>query len=136
MNRPSSDAPVSALGDLPFALIRVLDDQGNAIGPWNPVLDPALLRRAQLTMMLTRAYDDRMYRAQRQGKTSFYMTCTGEEAIAVGQAFGLDAVSADDLQAVGATLRRLERFWVRAADLMERPPRIAVSSPPAQPLFA
>ena len=30
-------------------------------------------------MLLTRAYDDRMYRAQRQGKTSFYMKCTGEE---------------------------------------------------------
>src|ERR1700756_4240400 len=90
VRRPSSDAPVSAIGDLPFALIRVLDDKGNAIGPWNPVLDPALLRRALRTMMLTRAYDDRMYRAQRQGKTSFYMTCTGEEAIAVGQAFGLD----------------------------------------------
>jgi DNA-binding MarR family transcriptional regulator len=27
------------------------------------------------------------------------------------------AVSADDLQAAGVTLRRLERFWIRAADL-------------------
>ena len=41
-------------------------------------------------MMLTRAYDDRMYRAQRQGKTSFYMKCTGEEAVAVAQAMALD----------------------------------------------
>jgi 2-oxoisovalerate dehydrogenase E1 component alpha subunit len=40
-------------------------------------------------MMLTRAYDDRMYRAQRQGKTSFYMKCTGEEAVAVAQAMAL-----------------------------------------------
>jgi 2-oxoisovalerate dehydrogenase E1 component alpha subunit len=31
-------------------------------------------------MALTRAFDDRMYRGQRQGKTSFYMKCTGEEA--------------------------------------------------------
>jgi len=90
VRRPSSDAPVNALGDLPFALIRVLDDQASATGPWNPILDPSLLRRALRTMMLTRAYDNRMYRAQRQGKTSFYMTCTGEEAIAVGQAFALD----------------------------------------------
>jgi DNA-binding MarR family transcriptional regulator len=30
------------------------------------------------------------------------------------------AVSADYLQAAGVTLRRLERFWVRAADLVER----------------
>src|SRR5438445_10241366 len=47
------------------------------------------------------------------------------------------AVSADDLQAAGVTLRRLERFWIRAADLVPRPQPLApVSSPPAQPLFA
>jgi 2-oxoisovalerate dehydrogenase E1 component alpha subunit len=37
-----------------------------------------------------RIFDDRMYRAQRQGKTSFYMKCTGEEAIAVAAAAALD----------------------------------------------
>jgi DNA-binding MarR family transcriptional regulator len=47
------------------------------------------------------------------------------------------AVGADDLQFTGATLRRLERFWIRAADLVQRPQPLApVSSPPAQPLFA
>jgi DNA-binding MarR family transcriptional regulator len=46
-------------------------------------------------------------------------------------------VSADDLQAAGVTLRRLERFWIRAADLVQRSPTLVpVSSPPAQPLFA
>ena len=33
-------------------------------------------------MMKTRAYDARMMRMQRQGQTSFYMQCTGEEAVA------------------------------------------------------
>src|SRR5271155_818510 len=46
------------------------------------------------------------------------------------------AVSADDLQAAGVTLRRLERFWIRAADLVQRPQPAPVSSPPVQPLFA
>jgi DNA-binding MarR family transcriptional regulator len=47
------------------------------------------------------------------------------------------AVGADDLQAVGVTLRRLERFWNRAADLVQRPqPLASGSSSPAQPLFA
>ncbi len=41
-------------------------------------------------MLLTRAYDDRMYRAQRQGKTSFYMKCTGEEAVAIAATFALE----------------------------------------------
>jgi hypothetical protein len=31
-------------------------------------------------------------------------------------------LGADDLQAAGVTLRRLERFWIRAADLVQRPP--------------
>jgi DNA-binding MarR family transcriptional regulator len=47
------------------------------------------------------------------------------------------AVGADDLQAVGVMLRLLERFWIRAADLVQRPQPLAPgSSPPAQPLFA
>ena len=47
------------------------------------------------------------------------------------------SVSADDLRAAGITLRRLENFWTRAADLGQRPQRPApVSSLPAQPLFA
>jgi 2-oxoisovalerate dehydrogenase E1 component alpha subunit len=41
-------------------------------------------------MVTTRVYDDRMYRAQRQGKTSFYMKSTGEEGVAVGHALALD----------------------------------------------
>jgi DNA-binding MarR family transcriptional regulator len=31
----------------------------------------------------------------------------------------------DDLQAVGVTLHRLERFWIRASDLVQRPPQFA-----------
>ena len=34
-------------------------------------------------------------------------------------------VHTDDLQAVGVTLRRLERFWIRASDLVQRPPQFA-----------
>lgn len=47
------------------------------------------------------------------------------------------ALIADDLQAAGVTLRRLERFWIRAADLVQRTPpqfpaaRLAEPSRPA-----
>jgi 2-oxoisovalerate dehydrogenase E1 component alpha subunit len=37
-------------------------------------------------MLLTRAFDERLFAAQRQRKTSFYIKCTGEEAIACAQA--------------------------------------------------
>ena len=42
-------------------------------------------------MLLTRQYDERMHRAQRQGKISFYMQSLGEEAISIGQGMALDA---------------------------------------------
>lgn len=35
------------------------------------------------------------------------------------------ALSAEDLQGAGVTLRRLERFWIRAGDLVERHPQFA-----------
>jgi 2-oxoisovalerate dehydrogenase E1 component alpha subunit len=88
--RPEINAKASDTADLVYALIRVLDERGKANGPWDPKLDPELLRRGLRLMVLTRAYDDRMFRAQRQGKTSFYMKCTGEEAVATAQALALN----------------------------------------------
>jgi 2-oxoisovalerate dehydrogenase E1 component alpha subunit len=90
VERPSVDTSAYQMRDLAYALVRVLDDEGRAVGPWDPKLDADTLRRGLRAMMLTRAYDDRMYRVQRQGKTSFYMKCTGEEAVAVASAFALE----------------------------------------------
>ncbi len=90
VRRPDENVSPREIGEMAFSLIRVLDENGKAVGPWNPRLDAETLRRGLKTMLLTRAFDDRMYRAQRQGKTSFYMKCTGEEAVAVAQAAALD----------------------------------------------
>ncbi|HEX5325110.1 MAG TPA: 3-methyl-2-oxobutanoate dehydrogenase (2-methylpropanoyl-transferring) subunit alpha, partial [Acetobacteraceae bacterium] len=88
--RPDINVPPQATREHAYTLIRVLEDNGAAVGPWDPKLDADRLRRGLRAMMLTRAYDERMFRAQRQGKTSFYMRCTGEEAIGVAQAMALD----------------------------------------------
>jgi 2-oxoisovalerate dehydrogenase E1 component alpha subunit len=88
--RPAIDAAPSTMRDLAYGLVRVLDDQGRAVGPWDPRLEPERLVGMLRHMALTRAYDDRMYRAQRQGKTSFYMKCTGEEATSIAAAYALD----------------------------------------------
>jgi 2-oxoisovalerate dehydrogenase E1 component alpha subunit len=90
VRRPDSAAPAVETHELVYSLVRVLDEEGNAVGPWDPKLDPDTLRRMLRDMMMVRVFDDRMYRAQRQGKTSFYMKCTGEEAIAVSGAHALD----------------------------------------------
>ena len=85
VDRPAVSTAPFDMRDHSFRLVRVLDDDGKAVGPWDPKLDADTLRRGLKAMILTRAFDDRMHRAHRQGKTSFYMKCTGEEAIAVAQ---------------------------------------------------
>jgi 2-oxoisovalerate dehydrogenase E1 component alpha subunit len=75
-------------------LIRVLGDDDRAHGPWDPKLDPETLRTMLRHFSMVRAFDERMFRGQRQGKTSFYMKCTGEEATSVAAAM---ALAADDM---------------------------------------
>jgi 2-oxoisovalerate dehydrogenase E1 component alpha subunit len=87
--RPDTSAPAADTHSLTTALVRVLGDDDRAVGAWDPKLDPDTLRKMLRDMVTVRVFDDRMYRAQRQGKTSFYMKCTGEEAIAVAAAAAL-----------------------------------------------
>ncbi len=87
--RPDVAAPAGDTHPLTTQLVRVLDDDGRAVGPWDPRLSPDTLRQMLRQMKTVRVFDDRMYRAQRQGKTSFYMKCTGEEATSVAPAFAL-----------------------------------------------
>jgi 2-oxoisovalerate dehydrogenase E1 component alpha subunit len=89
-SRPDSGAPANETIPLATSLVRVLGDDHKAAGPWDPRLDPETLRQMLRHMVTVRIFDDRMYRAQRQGKTSFYMKCTGEEAIAIPANFALD----------------------------------------------
>ncbi|HEY1146752.1 MAG TPA: 3-methyl-2-oxobutanoate dehydrogenase (2-methylpropanoyl-transferring) subunit alpha [Allosphingosinicella sp.] len=88
--RPDVSVAASEIRGHAYTLVRVLDDAGKAVGPWDPKLDPDTLRKMLRDMAVVRTFDDRMYRAQRQGKTSFYMKSTGEEAVAVAAAHALD----------------------------------------------
>ena len=87
--RPDVAAPAADIESLSVDLIRVLDDEHRAQGPWNPRLDVADLQVGLRHMLLTRVYDDRMLKTQRQGKISFYMKSTGEEAVAVAGTMAL-----------------------------------------------
>lgn len=84
VERPPVDARAADIDFLALGLVRVLDDDHAAKGPWNPRLDAATLERALGLMVLTRAYDDRMQRMQRQGKVTFYIQSLGEEAVSIG----------------------------------------------------
>lgn len=86
VRRPALDESPEAIRDLAFSIIRVLNHDGQAVGPWAEDLPDDALLQGLRDMMTLRAYDQRMVIAQRQGKTSFYMQHLGEEAVSC--AFG------------------------------------------------
>ena len=89
VRRPPPDTAPADTADLATSLVRVLDDDGKAQGPWAPAMHPERMRRGLRAMMKTRIFDARMLLAQRQKKLSFYMQCLGEEAIAVAHSMAL-----------------------------------------------
>jgi 2-oxoisovalerate dehydrogenase E1 component alpha subunit len=89
VRRPPVDTTPYETNDLAYGLVRVLDENGKAVGPWTPQLEPARLRKGLRAMMKTRIFDARMLTAQRQRKLSFYMQSLGEEAIGTAHAQAL-----------------------------------------------
>src|SRR5690606_37734692 len=79
--RPPVDVDPRDIRDLAFSIIRVLNREGEAVGPWAGLLSDEELKEGLRHMMTLRAFDARMLIAQRQGKTSFYMQHMGEEAV-------------------------------------------------------
>lgn len=82
VRRPDIDVAPEDIHDLAYSIIRVMNRAGEAVGPWSDLLSDEQALAGLRDMMRVRAYDARMLMAQRQGKTSFYMQCLGEEAIA------------------------------------------------------
>jgi len=90
VERPPTDAKAADIEHLALEMVRVLDDDHVAKGPWNPGLDTETLIEALRLMVLTRTYDERMQRMQRQGKITFYMQALGEEAVSIGQGLAFE----------------------------------------------
>ena len=89
VRRPEVDTAFGDTADLVSSLIRVLDEDGNAVGPWAPDIGVDQMRFGLRTMMKTRIFDARMVIGQRQKKMSFYMTSLGEEAIGTAHSLAL-----------------------------------------------
>jgi 2-oxoisovalerate dehydrogenase E1 component alpha subunit len=87
--RPEISARARDMMALSVDMVRVLNESGDAVGPWHPHLDPGELQVGLRHMLLTRIYDDRMQRTQRAGKISFYMRSLGEEAVSVAGCMAL-----------------------------------------------
>lgn len=85
VRRPPVDSRPGDLKDMPTSMVRVLDGDGRAVGEWAADIGDDTLVKGLKDMVRMRVFDDRMLMLQRQGKTSFYMKCTGEEAVAIAQ---------------------------------------------------
>ncbi|WP_162653395.1 3-methyl-2-oxobutanoate dehydrogenase (2-methylpropanoyl-transferring) subunit alpha [Lentilitoribacter sp. Alg239-R112] len=81
VRRPEVDEDPENMRDLAYSIVRVLNRDGEAVGPWAGTLSDGQLRDGLRHMMTLRIFDHRMMMAQRQGKTSFYMQHLGEEAV-------------------------------------------------------
>ena len=89
VTRPDVNARVRDIDHLAVELVRVLDDDHQAVGPWHPHLEPGELQVGLRHMLRTRIFDERMQRMQRQGRISFYIRSLGEEAVSVAAAMAL-----------------------------------------------
>jgi 2-oxoisovalerate dehydrogenase E1 component alpha subunit len=93
---PQIVAPVFIDGSaLKIPTLRVLKADGSLNkGAQAPNIKRELAQKIYSDMVYTRTLDERMVGAQRQGRLSFYITCTGEEASVAGTAA---AFSPDDM---------------------------------------
>lgn len=108
LDRPECLADYRRLRAHADGLIRVLCDEGDALGPWNPQLTPATLRKGLEVMVRSRVIDARLFKMQRQGRLTFYVGCEGEEAVGVA---GAMAFRREDL--LFPAYRQLGLFLVR-----------------------
>ena len=82
-------------GLLDIPMLAILDADGTVYPQAKePEINQQLAIKMYHTMLYTRMLDERMVAAQRQGRISFYLASTGEEAAVVGSAA---ALSADDM---------------------------------------
>lgn len=80
---------------LSIPTLTILQADGSLMaGASAPEIDLQLAQKIYADMVYTRSLDERMVGAQRQGRLSFYLTCTGEEASIAGT---IAAFKSDDM---------------------------------------
>ncbi|MCP2680357.1 3-methyl-2-oxobutanoate dehydrogenase (2-methylpropanoyl-transferring) subunit alpha [Maricaulaceae bacterium NA33B04] len=112
--RPDPSVEGRETQDLALGLVGVLDHNHQAVGEWDPKVSADVLREGLKHMVLTRIYDERMLKLQRQGKMSFYMKSTGEEAVAVAAAM---ALRNDDM--IFPSYRQQGMLFARGRDIVD-----------------
>jgi 2-oxoisovalerate dehydrogenase E1 component alpha subunit len=125
MNTDSKDRaiykPQFIRGDaLKIPTYRVLKQDGSLYkNAQIPEIDQALALRIYTAIVRTRMLDERGLASQRQGRLSFYMQSTGEEATTVGFAAALDdqdMIMTQYREQGALVYRGLVMHWITARD--------------------
>ena len=83
--------PVTTLVSFSIQRVEVMDLEGNVDAALMPALSPERIQALYRIMVLTRRFDERMLKLQRQGRLGTFARVTGQEAAHVGAAFALQS---------------------------------------------
>jgi len=87
----TNEVSVISNGIIDIPMLQLLDENGKETNKkQTPNLSKEKAVKIANAMQYTRLLDERMVGAQRQGRISFYLACTGEEASIVGSAAALE----------------------------------------------
>ena len=81
--------PEETIKSFNVGYLQVLDDEGNADKDLMPELSPGQIKELYELMVLIRAFDDKAFKLQRQGRLGTYLQVKGQEASEVGAAYAL-----------------------------------------------
>jgi pyruvate dehydrogenase E1 component alpha subunit len=124
--------PREKILDMSVDWLQVLDPEGNVDKNLEPALDNGTLEKLYRTMVLTRQFDDKAVKLQRQGRMLTYGSCLGQEASQIGSAFAMKpedwffpAFREHGVQiARGIPMKLLYMYWMGSEDAnMTLPPR-------------
>lgn len=81
--------PKSTIAEFKVEFLQVIDESGKCDEALCPKLSDSELKKLYELMVLTRVYDDKAFKLQRQGRLGTYAQCIGQEASQVGVAFAM-----------------------------------------------
>ncbi len=70
--------------------LQILDPEGNVDKSLEPDIDNETLEKFYRTMLLTRLFDEKALKLQRQGRMLTYGSCLGHEGCQIGSAYALE----------------------------------------------
>ncbi|HZJ02882.1 MAG TPA: pyruvate dehydrogenase (acetyl-transferring) E1 component subunit alpha [Thermoleophilia bacterium] len=82
--------PVTTLAQFSIERVEVMDQEGNVDESLMPDLSEEQIRHLYETMVLTRQFDERMLKLQRQGRLGTFARVMGQEAAHIGTTYALE----------------------------------------------